>query len=124
MAIKTRNLLLLVPLLTALGGCELLQPVDDPAVAKLDDLERRMQAIERVMQNQSLVTLSQQVGTMERQNDEIVGRLEGLEHGSETTADRQRQLYADLDARIQELEAALRSRNAVNVMEGGTLSRG
>ena len=123
MAMQTRKFLLL-PLLTAVSGCELLQSVDDPTLTKLDDLERRMQAIERVMQNQSLVNLSQQVGTMERQNDEIVGRLEGLEHGSETTADRQRQLYADLDARIQALEAALRSRNAVSVMEGGTLSPG
>ena len=111
-------------MLIALGGCELLQPVDDPAVAKLDDLERRMQAIERVLQNQSLVNMTQQVGTLERQNDEITGRLETLEHGSETTADRQRQLYADLDARIQDLETALRSRNAVSVMEGGTLSPG
>ncbi len=124
MAIQTRRLLLLAPFLTALGGCELLQPVDDPEVAKLDDLERRMQAIERVLQNQSLVNMTQRVGTLERQNDEIVGRLETLEHGSETTADRQRQLYADLDARIQALETALRSRNAVSVMEGGTLSPG
>ncbi len=121
---QTRRLLLLVPLLTALGGCELLQPVDDPVLVKLDELERRMQAIERVVQNESLVNLTQQVGTMERQNDEVVGRLETLEHGTETTAVRQRQLYADLDARIQELETALRSRTAVGVMEGGTLSPG
>lgn len=121
---QTRTLLLWVPVLTALGGCELLQPADDPVLVKLDELDRRMQAIERVVQNQSLVNLTQQVGAMERQNDEIAGRLETLEHGSETTADRQRQLYADLDARIQELETALRSRNAVSVMEGGTLSPG
>ena len=124
MAMQTRTLLLLAPMLTALGGCELLQPVDDPAVAKLDDLERRLQAIERVLQNQSLVNMTQQVSTLERQHDAITGRLETLEHGSETTAGRQRQLYADLDARIQELETALRSRNTVSVMEGGTLSPG
>lgn len=124
MAMQTRTLLLWVPVLTALGGCELLQPADDPVLVKLDELDRRMQAIERVVQNQSLVNLTQQVGAMERQNDEIAGRLETLEHGSETTADRQRQLYADLDARIQELETALRSRNAVSVMEGGTLPPG
>ena len=51
------RLALLVPLL-ALGGCELLQPPgEDPVLAKLDELERRMQAIERVVQNQSLVPL-------------------------------------------------------------------
>ena len=121
---QTKKLLLWAPLLAALGGCELLQPAEDPVLIKLDELDRRIQAMERVVQNQSLVTMTQQVGAMERQTAEIAGRLETLEHGSETTADRQRQLYADLDARIQELETALRSRNAVSVMEGGTLSPG
>lgn len=115
---------LLIMSLGLLAGCELLQPVDDPVPSKLDELERRMQTIERVVQNQSLVTLTQQVGTLERRNDELQGRLDTLEHGSETTADRQRQLYADLDARIQELETALRARNSVSVMEGGPLSPG
>jgi len=110
--------------MVAMGGCELLQPVDDPQVARVDELERRMQAIERVMQNQSLVNLTQQVRAVERQNDEVLGRVETLEHSSETTADRQRQLYADLDERIQNLETALRARNSVSVMEGGTLSPG
>lgn len=118
-----RTIVLLAPMI-ALGGCELLQPVDDPVVAKLDDLERRMEAIERVMQNQSLVNLTQQVAAVERQNDEVLGRIESLEHSSETTAGRQRQLYADLDERIQNLETALRARNSVSVMEGGTLSPG
>ena len=79
-----------------------------------------MEAIERVVQNQSLVSLTQQVSSMERRDDEIQGRIEELEHNSETTADRQRQLYADLDARIQELEAT----SSPGVMEGGTLSPG
>lgn len=118
-----RKLLLLVPAM-ALGGCALMQPTEDPNAARLDDLERRMQAIERVLQNQSLVNMTQQVAAVERQGDEIQGRVETLEHNSETTADRQRQLYADLDARIQELESSLSARNAVGVMEGGTLAPG
>jgi tol-pal system protein YbgF len=108
-----------------LSGCTLLQPVvDDPVPSKVDELERRMQAVERVVQNESLVKLTQQVAALERRNDELQGRLETLEHDSETTADRQRQLYADLDARIQDLETALRARKSVSVMEGGTLSPG
>ncbi len=120
---RTRTLGLL-PLLLALAGCPLLEPADDPMVSKLDDLERRLEAIERVLQNQSLVTLTQQVAALERRSDEIQGRLETQEHGNETTSDRQRQLYADLDQRIQSLESAVRARNSVSVMEGGTLSPG
>ena len=118
-----KKLLLLVPAL-ALGGCALLEPKEDPNAARLDELEQRMQAIERVMQNRSLVNMTQQVAAVERQSDEMQGRVESLEHNSETTADRQRQLYADLDARIQELESSLTARNAVGVMEGGTLAPG
>jgi len=117
--------LLLLAALFALGGCELLQPPgEDPVLAKLNDLERRMQAIERVVQNQSLVNLTQQVNAMERRDAEFQGRVEELEHNSETTADRQRELYADLDARIQELEAKVQASNARGVMDGGTLSPG
>ena len=97
---------------------------DDPVLVKLDELDRRLQAIERVVQNQSLVNLTQQVSTIERRSDEVQGRIETLEYQSESTAERQRQLYVDLDARIQELETAVRARNSVGVMEGGTLSPG
>ncbi|MGI9225740.1 MAG: tol-pal system protein YbgF [Woeseiaceae bacterium] len=121
---KSKRLLLLVLPLLASGGCELLQPVEDPVDPKVVELDRRMQAVERVVQNQSLVNLTQQVGAMERRNDELQGRVETLEHSAETTADRQRQLYADLDNRIQGLESTLRARKSVSVMEGGTLSPG
>ena len=122
---NTSRSLLSIATLGLLSGCALLQPVvDDPVPTKLDELERRMQAVERVVQNESLVKLTQQVAALERRNDELQGRLETLEHDSETTADRQRQLYADLDSRIQDLETTLRARNSVSVMEGGTLSPG
>jgi len=119
------KVLLLVPAL-ALGGCTLFdtQPDEDPVMVRLDDLDRRMQAVERVVQNQSLVNLTQQVSAMERRDSELQGQVESLEYESETTADRQRQLYADLDARIQELEASLQASNSRSVLDGGTLSPG
>lgn len=121
----TRITLLLLVALLPLGGCELLQPPgEDPVLAKLTELERRMEAIERVVQNQSLVNLTQQVSSLERRDAEVQGRVEELEHHSETTADRQRQLYADLDARIQGLEVSVQASNARGVMDGGTLSPG
>jgi len=124
MAGSPKTLLLLVAV-TALGGCELLQPPgEDPVLTKLNELERRMQAIERVVQNQSLVNLTQQVNSLERGGAEVQGRVEQLEHNSTTTADRQRQLYADLDARIQELETAVQANNTRGVMDGGSLSPG
>ena len=116
--------ILLVSLTIVASGCELLQPMEDPVPSKLEELEGRVQAVERVVQNESLVQLTQQVAALERQNAELQGRLESIEHGSVTTADRQRQLYADLDARIQDLESNQQARPSVGVMEGGTLSPG
>ncbi len=122
---QSRNKALLVVPLLMLGGCTLLEPRgEDPVLVRLDELDRRLQAIERVVQNQSLVNLTQQVGAMERRDDEIQGRIEELEHNAATTADRQRQLYADIDSRIQQLESSLRSRSAQSVLDGGTLSPG
>jgi len=124
MALLKKTLLVLLAILP-LGGCELLQPPgEDPVLAKLAELERRMEAIERVVQNPSLVNLTQQVAALERLDAEVQGRVEELEHNSESTADRQRQLYADLDARIRELEAAAQASSARGVMDGGSLSPG
>ena len=118
-----RPLLIVVPAL-AFGGCALMPPAEDPVLIKLTELERRLQNIERVVQNQSLVNLTQQVSAVERRGDDMQGRVEQLEHSSESTSERQRQLYADLDTRIQELETSIRARNSVSVMDGGTLLPG
>ncbi len=124
MIMRRTSLFLLVPVL-ALGGCELMQPpAEDPVLIKLDELDRRMAAIERVVQNQSLVNLTQQVSAVERRGDELQGNVEELAHNASTTAERQRELYADLDARIQALEASLQASNTPSVLEGGTLTPG
>lgn len=114
----------LIALALFLGGCTLMPPAEDPVLIKLDELERRLQSIERVVKNQSLINLTQQVSATERRGDELQGRVEQLEHHSENTVERQRQLYIDIDTRIQELETAVRARNSVSVMDGGTLRPG
>ena len=92
-------------------------------MVKLDELERRLERMERVVDNQSLVQMTQQVDSLERRTDELQGRAETLQHDAESTAGRQRQLYADLDARIQELERSLQARSG-GVLESGRLPPG
>lgn len=122
---KATKLLLLAPAAIMAAGCALIPPAeDDPMLIKLTELEGRLESVERILKNQSLVNLSQQVGVVERRGDELQGRVEELEHSSESSDERQRQLYVDLDTRIQELEASIRDRNSVNVMDGGTLPPG
>jgi tol-pal system protein YbgF len=85
-------------------------PQQDPVLVKLEDLERRLGALERVLASGSLIDLTVQVDDLQRQTAEIRGRTETLEYESEGTADRQRDLYVDLDDRIRDLERSLQSR--------------
>jgi len=125
MTIKpTLRLLLVAPAIFVVGCSALNPPAEDPVLIKLEELDQRLQAIERVMQNQSLVNLAQQVDALERRTDVLQGSSETLQHDAGTTAERQRQLYADLDSRIQELEAGAQSVDTTSVMDGGTLRQG
>jgi tol-pal system protein YbgF len=119
-------MLFLAPALVA--GCAVTPPSEDPVLIKLNELDRRLSSIERVVQNQSLVDLTQQVSSLERRTAELRGVSESLEHNAQATAERQRDLYNDLDARIQALErlgqASATTSSSQNVLDGGTLSPG
>jgi tol-pal system protein YbgF len=100
-----------------------MQPKEDPVLAKLDDIEARLGALERVIANGSLIDLTLQVDELQRQTAQLQGRTESLEYDSENTAGRQRDLYVDVDDRLQNLERSLQYA-AVNVMDGGSLAPG
>lgn len=120
-----RKSLLAILAACAVGGCELFPTAntEDPVQVRLDGIERRLQAIERIVENQSLVQLTQQVDALERRADQLQGRAETLEYDAENSAGRQRQLYADLDARIQDLERSVRIRGG-SVLDSGNLPPG
>ncbi len=111
-------------MMTFLAGCESLMPAqEDPVVTRLLELERRLQTVERILENQSLGQLTNQVDALERRTDELQGRTEIIEHDADETTSRQRDLYADLDARIQALESTLEAREGSG-LQGGRLPPG
>lgn len=121
----SRSRLLAVLPAIGLAGCSLLPPAaDDPVQIKLEELDLRLQSIERLVESQSLVQLTQQVDGLERRADSLQGRAETLEHNASNTAERQRRLYADLDARIQSLATSLQDRGTISVLDGGVLLQG
>jgi tol-pal system protein YbgF len=105
------------------AACTLTPPQDDPVAIKLAEIERRLSALERVIANGSLVDLTIQVDELQRQVAGLQGRTESLEHEAEGTVSRQRDLYVDLDDRIQSLEQSLQNA-PVNVLDGGSLAPG
>ncbi|MEO1420681.1 MAG: YbgF trimerization domain-containing protein, partial [Pseudomonadota bacterium] len=87
---------------------------------KLTQIERRLERVERVVQNDSLVQLVTRVDALAADIDQLRGSSETSGYEIEQMAERQRALYADLDERIQAVETRTRE----NVMQGGSLPPG
>ena len=123
--IRHKNLLLGVVLPLLAAGCAMTPRADDPVMIKLNELDRRLGAIERILASGSLVDLTIQADELQRQASDLQGRTESLEHEAEGSSERQRELYADLDMRIQNLERRTGgSRGPVSVLDGGSLAPG
>jgi tol-pal system protein YbgF len=106
----------------ALAGCETTSG-PDPTQVKLDDIDQRLGRVERVVSNQSLLTLSQRIDALEAQVRELRGTVEEMQNGNENLRKQQRDLYADLDQRIKALESALRG-GAAGPGGGGAMQSG
>jgi tol-pal system protein YbgF len=88
------------------AGCAT-TPEEDPMVVKMNDLDRRLERIERVLSNQSLLDLSQQIQSLQTDVRSLRGQFEELQHSSGGVKEQQRGLYSDLDRRLQALEAGV-----------------
>lgn len=119
----TKKLLLLMAPLIALGGCATPTPAEDPLAVKQRELERRLAAVERIIASGSLVDMAMQMDNLERRTAELQGTAETLQHQAEEASDRQRDLYQDLDQRIQTLEQRLQAAGG-GVRDGGALVPG
>jgi tol-pal system protein YbgF len=87
-----------------LAGCSPLTPTTDPVYLRIQDLEARLIRIERVMENESLIELATQLSQLQAETASLRGELETLRYESENAATRDRDLYVDLDTRLQNLE--------------------
>jgi len=75
----------------------------------MQDLEARLIRIERVVENQSLVELSSELERLRSETTALRGEIESLRFESDSSANRQRELYVDVDRRLQSLESAPRA---------------
>lgn len=76
----------------------------DPTWQKLTEVDGRVLRIERVINNQSLLDLAQKNDALQSDLRSLRGQLEELQHSVDTVRDQQRDVYADLDKRVQTLE--------------------
>jgi tol-pal system protein YbgF len=86
-----------------LGGCAV-APEEDPVLIRMNDLDARVQRIERVLTNQSLMDLAQRIDRLQADLRTLRGEVEVLQNQSEGGKNQARSLYGDLEKRIAALE--------------------
>jgi tol-pal system protein YbgF len=106
-AVKTRALLVISTACVAwaLSGCASTPPEEDPVQIKLKDLDTRLARIERVMANQSLLEVSNQLEALRSDVRSMHNDVDQLSNALESGRKQQRDMYADLDQRLKNLES-------------------
>lgn len=78
----------------------------DPTWQRLNEVDGRVLRIERVINNQSLLELSKRDDSLQGELRALRGQLEQLQNTVDTARNQQRDLFGDLDKRVQALETA------------------
>jgi len=104
-----KTLLVPVAIGVAVLGCGPALAKDDPVQLKLTDLEARMIRIEKIVENQSLIELANELTQLRAETAALRGEIEQLRHDTDGNAARQRELYVDVDRRLQAVEQAERN---------------
>jgi tol-pal system protein YbgF len=102
--IPVKNLLTPICIAVAAVGCTTISPTEDPVYLKVTDLEARVIRIERVVENQSLIQLASELDQLRAETTRLRGDIETLRFETENSDGRQRELYVDVDRRLQSLE--------------------
>lgn len=88
-----------------MSGCASTPPEEDPVQIKLRDVDTRLARIERVVANQSLLELANQVEALRSDLRAMHNDVDQLSNSLEASRKQQRDLYADLDRRMKTLES-------------------
>ncbi len=124
------KLVLVVASFALMAGCATVPPEEDPVYLKLTDMESRLMRIERIIDNQSLLELAAQVDQLQAETQALRGELETLRYDFDNAGNRQRELYLDMDRRLQGMETraaapvAAPQANGDSALAGGSLPSG
>ena len=102
MWVKRQALVLLIAVQAAVIEVAAQDTVDTEAAVLA-----RLESIEQILSNQGLLELLQQVEALEKEISRLRGELEVQNHALEQVKKRQRDLYRDIDRRLQRFETSL-----------------
>jgi tol-pal system protein YbgF len=89
---------------TLLLICSLLLPVSALAARGEEDLEQRLERLEAMLQNQGLLEMVRQLEQLQTEVQELRGAVEQQANEVESLGKRQRDLYMDIDNRLNDLQ--------------------
>lgn len=84
--------------------------------ATANSLEKRLERLERLLENQTLVDLATRMDSMQNEIQQLLGQMEEQTHEIDQLKKRQRDLYLDIDRRLQQAEQARASMPAAPAM--------
>ena len=87
-----------------LGACSTMSPEEDPAQIKMNDIDNRLTRIERVMANQSLQQMANDLEATRAEVKAMRNEVDQLNNTVQAARKQQRDLYTDLDERMKVLE--------------------
>ncbi len=87
------------------SGCSLTALArDNPADLRMNDLDNRLTRVERLIDNEGLMSLLAKLDSLQKDVRELRNDVDTLKYQVGQANDRQRDLYLDLDQRLQNLE--------------------
>jgi tol-pal system protein YbgF len=92
--------------LAGIVGCTSLTPTNDPIYLRIQDLEARLIRMERVLENDSLIELVGDIRSLRSEVQTLLGDVETLRFELDSQAERQSDLFVNLDQRLSDIEAA------------------
>jgi tol-pal system protein YbgF len=88
-----------------MAGCASTPPEEDPVQIKLKDLDTRLSRIERVMTNQSLLEMNNQLEALRADVRAMHNQVDLMSKSLDASRQQTRDLNADLDLRVKNLES-------------------
>ena len=121
---KMRNFIFTTGVLSMAAGCALVPPEEDPLYLKMTEIDSRLVRVERLVENEGLMNLMVKLDSLQQDVQSLRNDVETMQHQVEQSNMRQKDLYLDVDQRLQQIEQATASSASLSVLEGGSLGPG
>ncbi|MDP6674906.1 MAG: tol-pal system protein YbgF [Gammaproteobacteria bacterium] len=112
-------------MLLMVAGCTaIVPPEEDPLYLKMTEIDSRLLRAERLIDNQGLMNLLLQLESLQKDVQSLRNDVETMQYQLEQSNARQKDLYLDVDQRLQQIEQATATVNSRRMPEGGSLEPG